>query len=101
MANGDISVSSKDFKDFEKKTDDHFKALQTSIDSINLLIAKREHYDTMVDKNEKTIDDHEIRIGKLEDRVKLILWVLCAILLPLLSAIGLGIVRLLQETGGA
>jgi len=100
MANGDISVSSKDFKDFEKKTDDHFNALQQSIDTIKLSMAERRHKDKVVENNERAVDDHEKRISRLEDRVKLILVILGGILMPLLSAIGYGIIRLLQTAGG-
>ena len=99
MANGDISVTSKAFNEFVKDTDANFKALRASIETINISTAKREHYYSVVETNEKSLDDHEKRIGKLEDRVGLIFWVLAIILVPLLSAIGFGILRLLQEVG--
>jgi len=99
MANGDISVSSKDFKDFVKVTDNNFKSLQAAIDAINLSNVERRYKDRVVENNEKAVDDHEKRIGRLEDRVKLILIILGGILMPLLSAIGYGIIRLLQTAG--
>jgi hypothetical protein len=97
--NGDISVTSKAFSEFVKQTDENFKAVRSSIDAINLSTAERRYKDKVVENNERAVDDHEKRISKLEDRVKLILWGTALIITPLLLAIGAGILRLLQEVG--
>lgn len=44
-----------------------------------------------------TTKGHEARIKSLEDKMTLILWIIAGIITPLLAAIGIGILRILQE----